>query len=705
LPRCGRYALSKKRMAQQGFWEGSDGGDYERRRERSRRKQSEQARKGRDVGPLPKPVDPIRREACRRNLRLFCETYGGGTFALEWSEDHLRVIAKLEATILYGGQYALAMPRGTGKTSLVVWATIWAVAYGHRQFIVAVGATKPLAETMLDAIKASIETNETLAGDFPEIAHPIRMLDGINNRSAGQLLDGVRTRIKWTGSRLVFPTVEGADSSGVVVHACGLLGSLRGLQFTRADGSTVRPGLVLLDDPQTDESARRPAQTATRLKIVKQAVLGLAGPGQKIAVVCPCTVIAPNDMADQLLNLELSPEWQGERTQLIYDLPARLDLWDTYAEKRGDSLRDRGDISAATEFYKDNREEMARGARVAWPQRFNHDQIDAIQYAMDLRAKDEESFLAEYQNNPKPIQDAGIDSLNAAELLARRNGLPFRHVPDGHSKLTAFIDVQQDVLPWLVCAWSDDMAGAVIDHGVWPEQGKRYWTLRDLRATLRSKTGHSTVEGALSEGLAELTTDLLERRYGGLQIQWLGIDANWGLSTELVYQFCRSFGSGGIVYPHHGRFIGAASLPMSKWKNKPGERDGHFWRVELGKRRQRHVITDANAWKSIVMRRLRVEQNRGGGIWFNGEDPRYLECLADQLSAEFCVAITGRGRRVDEWKNRPGRDNHYFDCLVGCAVGASMLGATIPGQVSTAKPAAMDLAEMQRRARARDGRR
>ena len=694
-------------MTQGAFWEEPDGGDYERRRDRSRQRQSDQARKGRDIGPLPPPVNAARREACRRDLRAFCETYGGGTFALAWSEDHLRVIAKLELTILDGGQYALAMPRGTGKTSLVVWANIWAVAYGHRQFIVAVGATKPLAETMLDSIKATIETNEDLAGDFPEIAYPVRKLDGINNRSAGQLLDGKRTRIKWTGSKLVFPTVDGADSSGIVVHACGLTGSLRGLQFTRADGSTVRPDLVLLDDPQTDESARRPAQTATRLKIVKQAVLGLAGPGEKIAVVCPCTVIAPNDMADQLLNRDVSPEWQGERTQLIYELPARLDLWDTYAEKRGDSLRDRGDISAATEFYRANLEEMKRGARIAWPQRFNPDQVDAIQYAMDLRAKDEESFLAEYQNNPRPVEEQGVDSLNAAALLGRLNGLPFRAVPDGHHLITAFIDVQQDVLPWMVCAWADDMSGAVIDHGVYPEQGKRYWTLRDLRATLRSASGHSTIEGALTHGLAELTTDLMGERYGEQkqQIGWLGIDANWGLSTELVYQFCRSLGGGGIVFPHHGRFVGASSLPMDKWKNKPGERGGHFWRIEFGKRRQRHVITDANAWKSIMLRRLRVELGKFGGVWFNGSDARQLECLADQLSAEFAVAITGRGRRVDEWKNRPGRDNHFWDCLVGCAVGASILGAKIPGQVSTARPAAMNLAEMQRKARERDGRR
>ena len=41
---------------------------------------------------------------------------------------------------------------------------------------------------------------------------------------------------------------------------------------------TVRPSLVVLDDPQTDESARSLSQCATRESILAGAVLGLAQP-------------------------------------------------------------------------------------------------------------------------------------------------------------------------------------------------------------------------------------------------------------------------------------------------------------------------------------------------------------------------------------------------------------------------------------------
>jgi len=53
---------------------------------------------------------------------------------------------------------------------------------------------------------------------------------------------------------------------------------------------------------------------------------------------------------------------------------------------------------------------------------------------------------------------------------------------------------------------------------------------------------------------------------------------------------------------------------------------------------------------------------------------------AGDISSEYRVTTEGRGRTVDEWKLRAdGRDNHWLDCLVGCAVAASMEGAVLPG--------------------------
>ena len=55
------------------------------------------------------------------------------------------------------------------------------------------------------------------------------------------------------------------------------------MKYKWADGHTVRPSLVVLDDPQTDESARSLSPCATRGDILAGAILGLAGLGKKFS--------------------------------------------------------------------------------------------------------------------------------------------------------------------------------------------------------------------------------------------------------------------------------------------------------------------------------------------------------------------------------------------------------------------------------------
>jgi hypothetical protein len=86
-----------------------------------------------------------------------------------------------------------------------------------------------------------------------------------------------------------------------------------------------------------------------------------------------------------------------------------------------------------------------------------------------------------------------------------------------------------------------------------------------------------------------------------------------------------------------------------------------------------------------------------------GEKPESHRLLAEHLTAEYRVKTEARGRSVDEWKQRPEQpDNHWFDCLVGSAVAASMQGAVLAGiggtsQLST-RPR-LSFAELQRRRR------
>jgi hypothetical protein len=138
------------------------------------------------------------------------------------------------------------------------------------------------------------------------------------------------------------------------------------MKHKRADGTSARPSLVLIDDPQTDESARSPSQCANRERILAGAILGLAGPGKKIAGLMTLTVVRPDDLADRILDREKHPQWQGERTKMVYAFPVRESLWQRYAELRAEGLRNDRGLADATAFYGQHRSAMDEGAQVAW---------------------------------------------------------------------------------------------------------------------------------------------------------------------------------------------------------------------------------------------------------------------------------------------------------------------------------------------------
>ena len=666
---------------------------YEERKEAERQRNAAQSLAGRDIAPIPEVVNPERKTACERNFQLFCETYFPDTYALAWSADHIKAIERIETAVLRGGLFALAMPRGSGKSTLTETAALWAMLYGHREFVTLIGATESAALEMLDSIKTELEVNERLAEDFPEVCYPIAQLDGIANRCAGQICNGERTRITWTSNEIVLPTIAESKASGIIVRVAGITGRIRGMKYKRSDGRSVRPSLVIIDDPQTSESAGSLEQTKKRVRVLAGDILGLAGPGQKISGIMPCTIIRPGDMADIILNRNTHPDWNGEKTRMVDKFPINMKLWEEYAEIRADALREEGNFQRATDFYLANREAMDAGAVVSWEARYNHDEVSALQHAMNLKLQDEAAFQAEYQNDPLPEDTFDESLLSVDEICGKINGIVRGKVPLYCDKLTMFIDVQKALLFYTVIAWADDFTGAVIDYGAWPDQHRRQFSLADANPTIHSKFPKAGFEGGLYSALTKLTDDYLgrewEREDGALlKIEKALVDANWGQSTDIVYQFCRQSVHAGIIMPSHGRYVGASSKPMTEYRRQPGDKLGFNWMIPnvAGKRAIRHVIYDTNYWKSFIHARLGISLGDNGCLSLYGRIPGNHQLLAEHLTAEYRVRTEGRGRTVDEWKLKPqNSDNHWLDCVAGCAVCASILGAALPETLTKAR--------------------
>ena len=679
---------------------------YEEKKRREAERNRLKALAGQDIGPLPDVSDWERRQAASANFQTFCQTYFPRVFYRPWSEDHLRVLAKIERCVLKGGLFAFAMPRGSGKTAMASLGGLWAVLIGARPFVSLIGGAKDAAQKLLANIRATILSPEhdVFRADFPEALYPLWMLRNNARRQGGQHIDGELTFCTWGHDRLVFPTVAGerlpkslreagleqSPSSGSIITVTSLDSNMRGQQHTRADGTIIRPSLVLLDDPQTRESARSPELTAYRLALLNGDVLGMAGPGEKIAAFLACTKMYEGDLADRVLDRRKSPQWQGECTKLVYAWPTDERRWDEYRRIRDESLRQGNEGREATEFYRQHRDEMDVGAKVAWPARYNEDEISAIQHPMNWRCDmGEEAFSAEFQNEPASLQTVAA-SLTSRQVAERFNGRKRGEVPLACTKLTAFIDVHKELLFWCVCAWQEqDFTGFVIDYGTLPGQGRSFFTVANAPKMLGGVYAGMGEDGALQAGLERLVAELLQREWpraggGVLRIDRLCVDM--GYKSGIVAAVKHKVGGSAMVLSK-GVGIKAGGKPISMYQRRPGWTFGHNWYMPnvAGTHEFPHVCVDVNYWKSFVHERLAVAPGDPGAMTLFGKSAGDHALLAEHVAGSETWTLThGQGRDVHEWKQKPSRpDNHWLDCLVGCAAAASMIGVKLPGMEAT----------------------
>ena len=153
-----------------------------------------------------------------------------------------------------------------------------------------------------------------------------------------------------------------------------------------------------------------------------------------------------------------------------------------------------------------------------------------------------------------------------------------------------------------------------------------------------------------------------------------------GFRPDVVHAAIRRSPSAALIMPSLGQCVTAANKPISEYSRKRGDRIGHYWWIPSPRRRRllRTVHIDTNYWKTFIHTRLAVMPGDRGCLSLFGQKPAEHRLFADHVTAEYRVRTEGRGRKVDEWKLRPSKaDNHWFDCLVGCAVAAPMLGVSV----------------------------
>lgn len=637
-----------------------------------------QRRNNASVGAPPvEPADKGLRKACDESLLVFLERIFPDVFPLGWSNSHISIIEDIQDKIVNGGLKAIGMPRGSGKTSIVLRAALWAILTRHRRFCCLVAADEYSAIAGLNTIKTEINFNPMLGDIYGYETWCIRQLGGEGRRATAQHWDGASTGVDYDQKGICFGSIPGCLTSGARISTAGITGRIRGQQSTTLSGEVIRPDFVICDDPQTKLSAASPSQCLKRHETMQGDVLGLAGPGIKISGFATCTVIYQNDLADRLLDNNLSPDWNGSKISMILKWPKNMQLWDEYNTIR---LKD---PDASVQFVQNHYDALHEGAEVYWEDRKGADDASALHHAMDLYYRDPGVFASEYQNNPLAIVDTAPYEINVDSLMRRVVGIPRGRVPNDVDKITAFIDVQRELLYYTVVAWGESGRGYIVDYGSCPDQQRVHWTKATVAYPLSEIYGDD-FETFLRSGLDWLITAILENEYitedgGHVQVDRLAIDSRWGESTHVIRKLCREHKHRSRIHPSMGVFIGANSKSWQKLSGDKKDKKGVHSKLQTPKEAgRRELLYDTNYWKSWVADRLTCNQSSPKAIVLFDAQPHEHRMFAEHCAWETPLRVIGKANNeVVEWKqkNLGGTvENDYWDCLVGNAALASTIG-------------------------------
>jgi predicted phage terminase large subunit-like protein len=231
---------------------------------------------------------------------------------------------------------------------------IWCQVYNKKHYICLVMDSFDQVATMLEAIKAELETNPRLKMDFPKAT------------GAGRL---------WQQGVIV-------TANDVKIQAFGSGKRMRGLRH-----GPYRVDLVIGDDLENDENVRKPEQRDKLESWLKKTVLQLGAADGTMDVVVIGTVLHYDSLLARLLQ---NPLWERMKFQAIIQWPDNMYLWEQF---EGVLLAEGEEVALA--FYAKHKRDMDTGAKVSWAA------ARPLVALVIIRARDGHSaFDSEYQNDP-----------------------------------------------------------------------------------------------------------------------------------------------------------------------------------------------------------------------------------------------------------------------------------------------------------------
>ena len=595
-----------------------------------------------DAIPRLPPEDASRRRRLEKDPEKWLRWYFPNVFTLPFSDGHREIIRAIVSNDAQGKDTVVAAPRGEGKTNIMRYMTIYLVVTKRAKFPAMGGWQSRSASEAFSTWVIAI-TSERLVADYPEYFAPFAVSTHANRLP----------RLHWQGEdrptgaaiksklmQIVFPDGLGAIAAG------SLQGDVKGLNITTADGLSLRPDKLLLDDPQDVKRAADPKFVADTLKQIDTQWQCLAGPDKRISMMVACTIYAPDDVGESL----------GKRRNTVFVRIPRVTSWPVGFEKAESLTRQLWDRwfdlydddktrDMAFRFYRQNRAAMTNGFTVSWKYRFDRSKgdPDALFSAMvDYYTKGREAFFSEYQNQPV-AHETKYYELTPQCILKHQIELHENEIPEDtvYAVLTTDINYSYG-LTYEAAAFNREGRCHVFAEGVWCQEP----------LPISAKNTNQEQRQRLVKKALEVMAEWVDLQPWKLDVWY--IDAG-GEQFETVTSFCRAAKKNGKL----GRaMIGRAGKTYDpSVKTCVGRVRGRVYACftrESGK----WYCFDADYYKELGQTSwITPEGEPGSATIYKGSHRDY----ADQMCREVLEAkgvIMGRGGRttvVYKWNTLPGK--------------------------------------------------
>lgn len=630
-----------------------------------------------EIGEIPTVRHRRVRASCRFDLLRFGLLYFGGTsFLRHPPSDFMEAayIRKLQEVVLDGGQFVVELPRGSGKTTWMMIALVWALFFGHKRFCVIVAASGRLAGRFLKNLKKIVWTSPTLLADFPALTIPLRRVGGVTQKAASQTYRGEPTMVECGAEAIKFAMLRGEDG-GPLEAGCGATCMVvgKGAAVRGQNDMGDRPDVVLLDDPQTRKDAKCARATQELDEYIHGDIMGLGGhDGPPLSCLVTVTPVAHGDIATRLLSPALHPEWMTVVQPFVMQWPKDHErLVAGFLEAfRADRARKDATMASSRAYYVEHRAAFAE-MKVLDQLAYNPDfEEDANHHALNLIGKHGvKEFRAEFQMR---VDDVGGSRQIDAEAVARNvNGYRRGCLIPGSVGAVAFCDVNVQEganLSWVVVGFAKGRVAGIVDYGRYPEYGAL--VPPGTTPTRRDQTVAAAVRTVIDQMAARTFS-----RPGQTPAHLTALCFDRGWSAQVV---TRTLAVARKTRPLPFALLCSIGRGWSNFAR--GEKKVKRWGDHVVARESMlgdYLEIHADYWREVSQGGFFAPPLTPGSTSVFGKDPseHCATQFANEVAAERLVMrYTDPASKKEAWKFEHADHNHWGDALSGAFAVGSWFG-------------------------------